>query len=525
MLSQRASQRAAIPTTAPLPLGAPLHGWNARDPIESMEPTDAIVLDNWYPDVAGVQVRRGSQTYADLMTGLPVYSLMAFQGGATRRFIAASSGTLWDVTSSNPALLKSGFASDKWQSTNFNGHMFLTNGVDIPQIFDGTTFLNTSFTGTTTSEFIDVGTFHNRIFLWKASTAGFWYGGVNSISGALSFFDLSMVVPSGGNVVTIRPFSYDGGQGINSYTVIILDTGDMLLYSGTDPSNVNAWSLVGRYSVGMPVSRRGICLQGGDVYLTTSEDYQKLSILIAALAQGIVPPLSKVSTAIKDAVASGSDLFGWDAVYYQRGRRLIFNVPELDGSFSQHVLNTATNSWCRYKGMNAECWLVYDGKPYFGAANGKVYQADIGVSDILSEITPPWDVSPWDVTPWTIPIADPIYAQGQQAWVLLDSVQMKRVAMVRPIISSMGTITYQFGIGFDYIDPMVSSAQISPPSTSPWDVSPWDTTPWGQQSRATNDWRVSGGIGSAISVSVNVSALQQIAWVRTDIRFEQGRAL
>lgn len=527
LMSARATLRASRPTTQGIPLGAPLGGWNTRDPIEGMEPTDAIVLDNWYPDVAGIQVRKGSQFYYDLETAAPVYSLMSFQAGSVAKFLAASAGGIWDVSSTNTALtqLASGYASNKWQSTNINSKLIFVNGVDPAQSYDGTTITAAAFTGTTDSEFVDCGTFHNRIFLWKAAEAGFWYGGVNAVTGAVTFFDFSSVAPDGGNLVTVQPFSYDGGQGINAFTAFLLDSGELLLYQGTDPSNASNWSLIGRYVVGLPVGRRAICRQGGDLYWTTSEDYQKLSVLIAALAQGVVPPLSKASGAVKTAVASGSTLFGWDAIYYPAGRRLIFNVPETDGTYSQHVLNTATNAWCRYRGYAALCWAVHAGKPYFGTADGIILLADAGNYDIAGQTLPPWDTSPWDTTPWDTPIYQPIVARGQQAWNVLQSVQYKRVAMGRPVISAMGRVNFQFGVGFDYVDPLVSTATIIQPQTAPWDVSPWDVTPWGSTWQADIDWHVSGGIGTAVSVSVNVNALQPISWVRTDLRVEPGAAL
>ncbi len=529
MLSQRASQRASIPTTQPVPLGAPLGGWNTRDPIEGMEPNDAITLDNWYPDVAGLLVRKGSRPYYDLATGLPVYSLMSFQAGASAKFLAASAGQIWDVSTANIAItsLAIGFSSDKWQSTNSNSKMIMVNGVDAPQSYDGTAITAAGFTGSnlTPSQLIDCGTFHNRVFLWKAAESGFWFGGVNAVTGATTFFDFSTVAPDGGNLVSVQAFSYDGGQGINNFTAFLLDTGELLLYQGTDPSNSSNWSLIGRYVVGLPVSRRAICRQGGDIYWTTTEDYRKLSVLIAALAQGTVPPLSKASGAVRDAVLTGSSLFGWDAVYYPRGRQLIFNVPETDGSFSQHVLNTATNAWCRFRGQNAVCLAIHKGMPYFGGTNGIIYSADTGSSDISNATRSKWDVSKWDVTPWSIPQYLPITAIGQQAWNTLENVQYKRLAMARPIISAIGTVNFEFGVGLDYIDPTVAAASVVQPQTAPWDISPWNTTAWGGKRRADIDWHVSGGVGTTVSVQVNVNALQQMAWIRTDLRLEQGTAL
>src|SRR6516162_7941264 len=64
MLTQKqraiASRRLSTPQEAP----APLAGWNTRDPFEVMEPTDAILLDNWFPDFQGLTSRGGSLTFA-----------------------------------------------------------------------------------------------------------------------------------------------------------------------------------------------------------------------------------------------------------------------------------------------------------------------------------------------------------------------------------------------------------------------------------------------------------------------------
>ena len=76
-----------------------------------------------------------------------------------------------------------------------------------------------------------------------------------------------------------------------------------------------------------------------------------------ALKLGQLPPRSKVSTAVQNAVRANLTAFGWQALYYPRGRRLIFNIPNPDGTFCQHVQNTALQSqpWCRFVNMNAYC--------------------------------------------------------------------------------------------------------------------------------------------------------------------------
>ena len=37
---------------------APIGGWNARDPLAEMKPTDAVILDNWFCTPTELKVRK-----------------------------------------------------------------------------------------------------------------------------------------------------------------------------------------------------------------------------------------------------------------------------------------------------------------------------------------------------------------------------------------------------------------------------------------------------------------------------------
>ena len=73
-MAQRARKKPPLKVQAIPP---PVGGWNARDLYNTMDDKDALVLDNWIPDVSAVRVRGGSVAYA---TGLPSYvdTLMEF---------------------------------------------------------------------------------------------------------------------------------------------------------------------------------------------------------------------------------------------------------------------------------------------------------------------------------------------------------------------------------------------------------------------------------------------------------------
>jgi hypothetical protein len=339
---------------------APITGWNTRDALDEMPATDAVLLDNWYPDAQGVVVRNGFAPYATGLGASPVRTLAEHAAGGSRKFIAAASGKFFNISAPGPvgAPLASGFASDAWQWTPFLSRLFFVNGADPAQVYDGTSFAAAGFTGVALASLIGVAQYQQRLFFWQNNATGFWFAPLNAIGGALSFYDLAAFAPHGGNLVAATTFSHDGGNGVTDFIAFIMSSGDCLIYLGNDPGNANAWSLVGVYRLSPPVGPRAVCQYGAEAFLTTYDDHSPLQQQLVALKLGQLPPRSKASTAVQNAVRANLNAFGWQALYYPRGRRLIFNIPNPDGTFSQHVQNTALQSqpWCRFVNMNAYCW-------------------------------------------------------------------------------------------------------------------------------------------------------------------------
>jgi hypothetical protein len=511
-----ASQNIAQPLP---PLIAPVKGWNTRDALDAMDPADAVLLDNWFPDAGGVVVRNGFTQYATCAgfggTG-PVQTLVEYQSGATHTFLAACSGNWYDISGGNPSgALAAGFTNDKWQQVPFLGNTFLANGADQLLVYNGSTLSSSSFTGVSIASLVGCIAYQNRLFFWQNSSTGFWFAPLNSITGALSFFDLSPFTAHGGNLIAAATYSHDGGNGVLDFICFIMSSGDCLIYYGNDPSNVNNWQLIGIYRISPPVSARAVCNYGAEAFLTTNDDHVPLQQQLVALKNGALPPRSKVSSAVQAAVSANATGFGWQALYYPQGRRLIFNIPNANGTFSQHVQNTeitytdtvtgATASpWCRFNNMQAQTWGLYKNNLYFGTAGGIIYRADIGTLDNLG----------------------PVAANGQQAWNTFGDPSRKRITAVRPVVQSPNA-PYTLTLGFDY-----GALNISTPSTatpgvgSPWNTSPWNTSPWSTTNTVSNLWHAGGGTGVAVSVAVNVSStLGAPLWLRTDFKHEKGATL
>lgn len=498
---------ATAPIIEPTNLASPIKGWNTRDALDAMDPLDAVQLDNFFPDGGGCGVRNGYQSYATSVGSGPVKTLAEFNAGAIRKLIAAASGALYDISGGGVtgAPLGSGFTNDAWQTANFLSHLFFVNGSDPMQVFDGTTLANGAFTGVSVNSLVGVQVYQQRLFFWQNGSTGFWYAQLNSINGALAFYDLSVFTPRGGNLIAAVTMSQDGGNGVQDFIVFIMSSGDCLIFFGNDPSNADFWTLVGVYRLSPPVGIRAACNYGAEAFLTTFDDHVPLHQELVALKLGQLAPRSKASGAVQAAVIANPSAFGWQALYYPRGRRLIFNIPNPDGTFNQHIQNTASSDqpWCRFVNMNAFCWGLYRDILYFGGQGGNVYQADVGSMDLTG----------------------PVEAIGQQAWNTFENPQRKQVTAVRPIFQVFQSSSYSFGLGFDYGDINITVDASSGGPGSPWDTSPWDTSPWSTQNLINTRWNAGGGNGTAIGMSMAVASIESASWLRTDLKFQTGNAL
>jgi hypothetical protein len=144
---------------------APVGGWNASNALDKMPATDAVSMVNMIPRTGFVQSRRG---YVQHCTGLggPVETLSSWRGAAGDALIAGANGNLWNVSTSTPSSLGSGFANNRWQVFNHSGLLILCNGASTPQVFNGTSITALSATGPTLTTLWAGNGFKGRAFYW-----------------------------------------------------------------------------------------------------------------------------------------------------------------------------------------------------------------------------------------------------------------------------------------------------------------------------------------------------------------------
>ncbi len=174
---------------------SPLGGWNARDPLADMKPTDAIVLDNLFPKTSYLESRGGHSNHATGMTGngktLAVYNKL---DGTSKMYCTTASGT-YDVSSAGAVGASAAARTNgKHQWFNFgdgtNNYLILMNGVDKPLYYNGTSWVavdgatTPALTGLTTTSIISGFVFKGRIIFIEKNSLTFWYLASGAAGGA-----------------------------------------------------------------------------------------------------------------------------------------------------------------------------------------------------------------------------------------------------------------------------------------------------------------------------------------------------
>ena len=496
----------------PVSLPSPVGGWNARDSLTAMQPSDAVIMQNWFPATTECTVRGGYRKWA---TGLPgqVETLMAYAGSSSNKLFAISNGNVYDVTSGGAvgAAVVSGLSNSRWGYCNIatagGNFLSMANGVDAPRNYNGSTWSTPSITGVTATNLKNPILYAERQFFIEKNTLKTWYLPVDSIAGAVNPIDISSLATKGGYVVAHGTWTIDAGNGVNDHYVIVTSRGQVVVYQGSDPSSTTTWAMVGVWDLGAPVGDKALYKYAGDMLLISQDGVVPMS---AALQSSRVNPkvaiTDKIQYAISSAVTEYGANYGWQLMYVPIINQLWLNVPVSTGSSQQqYAMNTITGSWCNYTGWSANCFELYQDQPYFGG-NGYVGQAWYGTSDDGNNIN----------------------ALSLQAFNNFNNAgTLKRFTMARPIFRSDGQPTVKVNINVDFnINAPITTLSYVPNSYGAWDSATWDTGTWGGDLNVFQQWQGLNGVGYyGAPIVQSASNGIQVKWVATDVVIEGGAIL
>lgn len=477
LLSQRGQQSAG--QLALRPTVAPVRGWNTRDPVSSLNPLYAQILDNLYPTEGAVGLRGG---HADWATGVTngCKTIFSFQPNNTTnaKLFAVGDSGVYDITAGGAvgaavqALTNGLFETVNITNSAGTNYVWGVNGTDTAKHYDGTTWATPTITGITSSDANWCWLFKRRIFVVIKNSMKCAYGPIDSIAGNFATMNLGAIFKRGGKLLSGANWTVDGGSGSDDYCVFLTSEGEVAIYAGVNPASASSWNLVGVFFAGRPATRRCFTEYGGDLLIDT--ELGKVSVA-RLMTSKLIEPQNTLSDVIRETFAAAQRAYransGWQSFMYPPQNALFTNIPVSTTESVQFVMNGVTGAWCSFSAWNALCFGVHNGVLYFGRTDGSVQKA--------------WDgaIAGDD--------GEDVIGTLFSANYKFNGALQSQIAMVRPIIETNGSLLLRLGIVSDF-DPARFTSVI--PRTTyttggVWGVGLWGTMVWGAPIAIVKGWR------------------------------------
>lgn len=521
-LEDRPAAYAGMATATPTTIPAPIKGWNLIDPLQAMDPEYAILLDNWIPRQGWIEPRKGQVSWATGFSG-PIYSLIPYVGGATKKLFAASGTGIFDVTVAGAisASVQTISQSKGWisqQISTLGGtYVTLCNGIDPVLYFDGTTWTVSAITGVTPANLFYVTDYQGSLWYAEVNSLHAWYLAPGAITGAATLFDLGPQAKMGGKLVAIATWSIEAGYGPTDLLVFLTSEGEVLVYQGIDPSQPATFSIVGTYRIPKPFGTNPLLRYAGDMLVLTQQGVYPLS---KALQSATINRTSAITYTISPQFAADIAQFGvqygWQMTLFTEDNLLLVNAPEADtGLPAQYVMNTITGAWCRFRGVNAHVFCDFNGSLYFAGHNGSNV-------NIVGKMAGPTDFS-IAINTGLITAYNYLEARGAN----------KQIKLIRPNFVTDAPIVLYLAVSTDYqqlvqyqyaamsfLLNLLSNGGI-------WDVTYWDQCVWQFSSFTPLQWKSLNNFpGWALGVGLQTQSKNDILrLVCFDLIFEAGGML
>lgn len=507
------------PTVKTKTMPAPVGGLNDRDSLAEMPSKDAVLLNNWWVRPSKVEVRKGSISWVTgFVSAVETLAEYLPPSGSIKLF-AGSNGAIYDVTNSGtlPAASVSGLANNRWQpasmTTPAGNFLYLFNGVDSPQLYDGATWKSITavsapaITGVTPTLLVQACVFKSRLWMVEVNSTRAWYLPASSIGGAATSFDIGSIFRQGGYLVGMFSWTLDAGSGVDDLAVFISSNGECAVYRGTDPSSAATFALIGVYSLGRPIGRRCCIKLGGDLLIVCEEGVYPLGkALLSASIDHQSAVTDKIQNSISQAVVAYRLNFGWELILYPEQAMMLLNIPAGNGANYQYTWNTITEAWTKFTGWDARTFISSSAGLFFGDSNS-VKKAWTGNLDGTASIQ--FDA----LTSFQFFGAE---------------TQNKYFTMLRPYLLTGGTPSILYGINgnFQQVDPTGVLSYTPPSNGMVWGAMTWGSMVWGGSLTSATNWNTVGGVYNAAAVRLkgqnNGASLE---WSATDFAYQMGGIL
>jgi len=495
----------------------PYQGLDLVTAIDSMNPSSALEMVNMFPGPTAPISRNGYSQLTNLTassTGVKTLfpynktdgtsEIIAVCDGGTKKIYKIVSGAATDITGTTA------ITAPNMQAEQFSTILYLCNGTEAVQAYNGTTVADSTFTfpggsGVTLANIINVSSYKERVYFVQQNSLKFWYGNTQAVgSSQLTAFNLEYVMRRGGRLIFAGSYTNSTGQTSTDLFWAISSEGEIVFYAGSSPADTN-WSLVARFVIGKPLGYRSFIRINNDVWIITEQGIIPISALFQTdptkatevISGAINPYITKYAKVLPFSAR-------WHGMFWALGRRVFINVPSSESNSTMLVHSLDTNGWCVYELADKEdsnTIAVVDGVPYYGSNRGYVYEAEDGFTDR----------------------GFPVSFSCRTAFSYLGNrASYKAFKDIRPLIETTKGITLSLGLDTDFQRKLtVDTVSTGVATYTPWG-SPWGS-PWSSGTEyLLNRYAVRGqGHSAAVRFGGSLST-SQCRIFGFEIRFDQG---
>lgn len=365
-------------------MSAPYGGLDLVSPIDNMDPAFALDLSNIFPAPSAPEIRRGYRLDTTIAGGNPINTLRALPlADGTTKLVAFAGSTIYSIAGGTATAVSGTALTSSNASTEvFKNRLFSCNGLQAVQVYNGTTRTDSTFTGVTLADLINVSSYKKRLYFLKKNSFDLYYGPLDAITGALTLEDISGQFSLGGFGVFAGSYTNQTAQTSADLFFAISSEGEIVFFSGTNPGD---WQLVARYVIGKPLGYNAFVRVNNDVWVLTEQGIVPISALFASDPQQAA---NTVSAKINEMITAAARLvpfsYRWQGIFSAINRRVYIIVPVTDTLCRMLVWSIDTKGWTVYTLYDrGDCISICEAGPklYYASADSKVYEAEYGYND------------------------------------------------------------------------------------------------------------------------------------------------
>ena len=372
----------------------------------------------------------------------------------------------------------------------------------------------------TTKDICFVWIWKNRVWFLVRNSSVAYYLPVSQLSGQLTAFDFGQQFSVGGSLLWATTWTYDSGDGIDDSLILASSEGQVVVYVGTDPDSAQTFQLKGRWFAGrFPAGRRNFCQHGGDVLFLSEYGVVSISDLVSgklhtANLTGSVG--YKINPKLSDLVTFYIDSKYWFMTPYASEELLYIGTPIVDVSGNkQHLgMNSLTNAWCTFSGMDTLSAAVWKGQFIFGSSDGMVSR---GFTEYLDGTN----------SAGTVP-GTAMTARIQGTFGDYDSPN-KNKRMLRIKVYGLGdtdpTFYARFLAEYNTSAPILAPQPDQVIGTSLWDTALWDSGLWSEGGGSFDRWFGVTGYGKKLSLQLAIRGAGRVVYTDHEALHEDGIGL